>query len=144
MWLCHWQPHPSSLDPNRRKAIGVSGGGDAVGGGAQKGKLKFECVGGPVHHCQSVKQLGLRQAFPWPHTFRETRKTLWIPLWTGKAAVSSWVAALAFLSEKNLRNDIPPPFSSITIWFTRSAWSRCTFISLDLSHLLFRSYMLST
>lgn len=35
----------------RSKAVGVSGGGDAVRGGAQKGKLKFECEG-PMH-CQT-------------------------------------------------------------------------------------------
>lgn len=53
-WLCLWKPHPSSLDPNRRKAIGVPGGGDAVWGGAPKGELRFECVG-PMQ-CQSVQQ----------------------------------------------------------------------------------------
>uniref|UniRef100_A0A8I5NF79 Activation induced cytidine deaminase n=1 Tax=Papio anubis TaxID=9555 RepID=A0A8I5NF79_PAPAN len=35
----------------RSKAVGVPGGGDAVRGGAQKGKLKFECEG-PMH-CQT-------------------------------------------------------------------------------------------
>lgn len=37
--------------------------------------------------------------FPWPKTFRELRKTLWIPPWTGKAG-SSGLAALTFLSEQ--------------------------------------------
>lgn len=42
----------------------------------------------------------LEASFPWPETFREPRKTPWNPQWTGKEAVSSWVAALAFLSEQ--------------------------------------------
>lgn len=54
--------HPSSMSPNRRKAFGGPGGDDAVGGGAQKGKLKFKCIG-PMH-CQSVQQLCWRQVFP--------------------------------------------------------------------------------
>lgn len=61
-WDSAYDNHPSSLCPNRRKAFGGPGGDDAVGGGAQKGKLKFECTG--PKHCQSVQQLCLRQAFP--------------------------------------------------------------------------------
>lgn len=150
MWLCLCQPHPSSLDPNRRKAFGVPGG-DAVEGGAQNGKLKFECVG-PMHY-QSVKQPCLRQAFLGLR-LGEPRKTRWNLLWTGKRTVSSWVAALAFLPEQiwvmrllpisllslSDLQDLPGWRADLFLWFCLIFCSDLSF-SLSLSFIFKRAFM---
>lgn len=138
MWLCLCQPHPSSLGPNKRKAFGVPGG-DAVEGGAQNGKLKFECVG-PMH-CQSVKQPCLRQAFlSLRHLGSQERHPgIHYGQVKGQCLLGSF---LGFSARANLSNEIGTYPFPITICFTRSAWSTCRFISLVLSHLLFRSLSL--
>ena len=96
MWFGVWKPRPSSLDPHRRKAAGVPGGGDVAVGRSLQNWVQI-WMSGPMH-CQPVQQQCWRKA-SLPKTFREPRKTRWSPPWTGKA-VGSWVAVLAFRSEQ--------------------------------------------